>query len=88
MLAKKIATATVTSKNQITIPKAVRQTLKVSSQDELIFLIDEQSGDISVKKAEKTKNLWSIVAEQKAQYGSLDDGEIDWGEDVGTEVID
>lgn len=76
--------AKITSKNQITIPKAVRDSLKLNKNDKtLIFNINNHQ-KITVEKPKK-KSLWNIVAEQEKKYGSIDTPEIEWGDDVGEE---
>lgn len=77
--------ATISSKNQITIPKEVRHRLNVQSKDKLAFEIRED-GNIVLKKA--GNDLWGIVAEQQEVYGVFDSEDIEWGIDEGEEVID
>ena len=43
-----MATATVTSKGQITLPKAVRERLRVDTGDRVDFVINEQ-GDVVLR---------------------------------------
>lgn len=35
-----------------------------------------------------SSSLWDTVAEQEEEYGSVNTDEIDWGQDIGNEVID
>ncbi|WP_318530594.1 AbrB/MazE/SpoVT family DNA-binding domain-containing protein [Companilactobacillus hulinensis] len=81
---KEVIPAKITSKNQITIPKQVRNRLHLDKHDSLNFVI-KSNGEITV---ENDKNFWRIVAEQEKKYGSVSTPEIDWGQDVGSEVID
>ncbi len=80
-----IVTATMNAKNQVTIPKAVRDLLALKKSDTLEFIIN---GDNSVTMQRKPQDLWDIVAQQEAKYGSYDTPTIDWGEDIETERID
>lgn len=79
--------AKITSKNQITIPKAVRDKLKLNSNDRTIVFNIEDDKAITVEKP-KENDLWDIVAEQQQKYGSIDTPEIDWDDDFGEERID
>ncbi len=84
-----IITATMTAKNQVTIPKAVRDLLALKKSDTLEFIINEDNSVTVQRKPQVSdNNLWDIVAQQEAKYGSYDTPAIDWGEDVGTEQID
>ena len=75
----------ITSKNQVTIPKAVREALDVKSSDSIKWEI-EPDGDIKVKRDEP--DFWTTVDQQQKKYGSVDTPEIDWGPDVGSEDFD
>jgi len=79
--------AKITSKNQVTIPKPIRNKLGLKSHDKLIFTTNE-SGQIIIKGAEEKDAFWQKVEEQQQKYGLLDETEMDWGNDVGHEVID
>lgn len=78
--------ATLSSKNQVTLPKLIRNHLGIRSKDKIIFEV-QQDGSILVKK-QKSDPFWSIVEEEQARYGSFDPEEFDWGEDQGDEVFD
>jgi AbrB family looped-hinge helix DNA binding protein len=45
-----MATATLTSKGQITLPKAVRERLRVDSGDQVDFVVNDR-GDVVVRAA-------------------------------------
>ena len=47
-----MATATVTSKGQVTIPKAVREILRVEAGDQVDFVVTDR-GDIVVRGASR-----------------------------------
>lgn len=72
-------TTTMTSTNQITIPKAVTDLLNLQPNDLIDFIIHEDN-TVSIQKSAKN-NLWDTIAQQQAQYGSIDTPELDWGED-------
>lgn len=78
--------AKITSKNQITIPKAVRDTLKLSKSDKTIVFNIKDNNSVTLENP--NQNLWDIVDTQEKVYGSIDTPETDWGEDVGEERID
>ncbi|WP_283581346.1 type II toxin-antitoxin system PrlF family antitoxin [Ligilactobacillus hohenheimensis] len=82
-----IVSATMTAKNQVTIPKAIRDLLNLKRADTLEFVVTDE-GQITLEKQESNANLWDVVAQQEKEYGSIDTPEFDWGSDVGTEVID
>lgn len=79
-------TTTITSTNQITIPKAVTDLLNLQPNDLIDFIIHEDN-TVSIQKSDKN-NLWATIAQQQAQYGSIDTPELDWGEDCGLEIIE
>ncbi|MFK4568186.1 AbrB/MazE/SpoVT family DNA-binding domain-containing protein [Enterococcus sp. UD-01] len=78
--------AKITTKNQVTIPKPIRQRLNIHSHDELAFEVQD-NGDILVRKNEEKEDIWQLVAEQQKKYGHYEATEFNWGEDVGKEVI-
>lgn len=78
--------AKITSKNQITIPKAVRDTLKLSKSDKTIVFNIKDNNSVTLENP--NQNLWDIVDTHEKVYGSIDTPETDWGEDVGEERID
>ena len=79
--------AKITSKNQITLPKVLRDKLELGDSDKTIVFNISDDKPVTVEKL-KTNNLWDIVEEQRKKYGSIDTPEIDWGSDVGEERID
>ena len=78
--------AKITSKNQITIPKAVRDTLKLNKNDKTIVFNIKDNESVTLEKPKN--NLWDIVDAQEKVYGNIDTPEIDWGQDVEEERID
>lgn len=84
-----IITAKMTSKNQVTIPKAVRDLLALKKADTLEFVIDDDNR-VSLKRQpdDSTDQFWNTIREQEAKYGSYDTPTVEWGEDVGSEKID
>ncbi|QGV04227.1 type II toxin-antitoxin system PrlF family antitoxin [Lactobacillus acetotolerans] len=74
----------ITSKNQVTVPQSIREVLKVGSNDSIQWMIGA-NGDVTVKNA--NDNLWGVVKEQEAIYGSVDTPEVDWGPDVESEDL-
>ena len=79
--------AKITSKNQITLPKVLRDKLELGDSDKTIVFNISDDKPVTVEKL-KTNNLWDIVEEQRKKYGSIDTPEIDWGSDVGEERLD
>ena len=79
--------AKITSKNQITLPKVLRDKLELGHSDKTIVFSISDNKPVTVEKP-KTNNLWDIVEEQRKKYGSIDTPEIDWGLDVGEERLD
>ena len=79
--------AKITSKNQITLPKILREKLELGDSDKTIVFNLSDDKPVTVEKL-KTNNLWDIVEEQRKKYGSIDTPEIDWGSDVGEERLD
>lgn len=78
-------TSRITSKNQITVPKTVREALQVKPADSIEWSIDND-GTVRVKKTKK--DLWDVVGEQEREYGNLSTPEIDWGTDLESEEFD
>lgn len=76
-----IVNTKMTSKNQITIPKVVRDRLQLDGKDTIVFF-DIQPNSITIEKG-KEENLCQTVKEQEKKYGSVATAEVDWGEDVG-----
>lgn len=82
------AISTVTSKNQTTVPKIIRKTLKLNPGDEIKYIV-ESNGSIRISKnKKKTDDMWSIAYEQEKKYGSIDTPELDWGPDIESEDFD
>ena len=79
--------AKITSKNQITLPKILREKLELGDSYKTIVFNISDDKPVTVEKL-KTNNLWDIVEEQRKKYGSIDTPEIDWGSDVGEERLD
>ena len=75
------------SKNQITLPKVLRDKLELGDSDKTIVFNISDNKPVTVEKP-KANNLWDIVEEQRKKYGSIDTPEIDWGSDVGEERLD
>lgn len=75
----------ITSKNQITIPKIVRELLKVHSADSIEWQI-EPSGRVMITRSQP--DLWQIIEEQESKFGNLSTTEIDWGKDVESADFD
>lgn len=82
------ATSTVTTKNQTTVPKVVRQTLDLMPGDKIKYTV-ETNGSIRISKSkEKAGNMWAKAYAQEKKYGSFDTPEIDWGDDIESEDFD
>lgn len=82
-----IIQATMTSKNQITIPKAVRDLLKLKQSDNVQFNIDANN-KVTIEKETSKDAFWEEVMQQQEKYGSIDTPEVNWGNNVGAERID
>lgn len=78
--------AKITSKNQITIPKEIRNKLNLGLHDSVEF-IENKDGSYSMER-KTTKDFWSVVDEQEKKYGNISTPEISWGEDVESEDFD
>lgn len=74
--------AQLSSKNQLTVPKAVRESLDLSDHDKVVFQLDH--GTVTLKK---DNDFWSTVKQQELIYGNLSTDELDWGADAGNEDI-
>lgn len=57
-----MATATLTSKGQITLPKEVRERLNVDTGDEIDFVVTSR-GDIVVRAA--SRDIWELKGSLK-----------------------
>ena len=75
----------ITSKNQITIPKTVRELLKVRSTDTIEWHI-EPNGRVMIVRSKP--DLWQLVDEQEKKFGNLSTTEFDWGKDIESEDFD
>lgn len=84
---KPLIYAKMTSKNQVTIPKQVREILQVDSHDELEFELQD-TGEVLVRKREDSDNFWNKVAELQEKYDVVEEKELYWGPDVGVEEFD
>jgi AbrB family looped-hinge helix DNA binding protein len=51
------STARITVKGQLTIPKSVRESLKVAKGDSVVF--EEKNGEIIVRKATSVDATWA-----------------------------
>lgn len=73
--------------NQIIVPKVVRDALGVEPNGYLDFEIHGKR--VTIGKGEVS--VWDQVEKKKRKYhidGKIGNPEIDWGENVGSEVID
>jgi AbrB family looped-hinge helix DNA binding protein len=68
-----VATATLTSKGQITMPQAVRQTLGLQTGDRVAFVADSAGGYIVIALRKDVKALRGRFAGRTKQPVSLDD---------------
>lgn len=75
----------ITSKNQITVPKTVRELLKIQSADTIEWQI-EPNGQVMIVRGKP--DLWQLVEEQEKKFGNLSTPEFDWGQDVESEDFD
>ena len=78
--------AKITSKDQIALPKILRDKLELGDSDKTVVFNISDDKPITIEKP-KTNNLWDIVEEQRKKYGSIDTPEINWGPDIGEERI-
>ncbi|KJY59096.1 Uncharacterized protein JF75_05560 [Lactobacillus kimbladii] len=77
---EQVATSTLTAKNQITIPKIIRNFLGIKATDMISWKIRENN---TVVISTLHKELWDIVDEQAKQYGSVDVSKFDWEDTKG-----
>ena len=68
-----MATATLTSKGQITVPQTVRQTLGLQTGDRVAFVADEAGGYKVVALRKDVKALRGRFAGRAKQPVSIDD---------------
>ena len=67
-----MATSTITSKGQITIPRAVREQLELHEGDRLEFLI-EADGTLRVRPLKsKASDLFGILERKEAEATSIE----------------
>lgn len=81
------ATSTITSKNQTTVPKIVRQTLQLNPGDKIAYVIYPK-GDVHISKIKESNDMWTKAYHQEKKYGSFSTPEPDWGADVESEDFD
>ncbi|WP_211089330.1 MULTISPECIES: AbrB family transcriptional regulator [Lactobacillaceae] len=74
--------AKLSSKNQLTVPKAIRDSLGLADQDKVVFQLI--NGTVTLKK---DNDFWTDVKKQAQTYGNLSTDELDWGPSAGEEVI-
>lgn len=78
----------ITAKNQVTIPKKIREALNVKSSDKIEWELGTD-GQITVKRTVPEKDdFWKMVDELEKEYGSVATPEVGWGKDVGSEDFD
>ncbi|KAF0501014.1 AbrB/MazE/SpoVT family DNA-binding domain-containing protein [Pediococcus acidilactici] len=75
----------ITSKNQVTIPKTVRDLLNVKSADTIEWQI-EPNGTVTIVQSKP--DLWQVVDQQAQKYGKVNTPEVDWGTDLESEDFD
>lgn len=69
--------ATISSKNQVTIPKAIRKVLHLHAGETLFFEVNH-TNHVEIKRSQDpTTALWEQVYRQQAQNGNLN---VDWDE--------
>ena len=68
-----MATATLTSKGQITVPQAVRQTLGLQTGDRVAFVADEAGGYKVVALRKDVKTMRGRFSGRAKQPVSIDD---------------
>ncbi|WEV52112.1 type II toxin-antitoxin system PrlF family antitoxin (plasmid) [Lactobacillus sp. ESL0731] len=72
----------ITSKNQVTLPQAIREILAVKANDNIEWNISSD-GKITITAAKRS--FWQGIDEQQAKYGSIDTTKIDWGSELESE---
>lgn len=90
MTIKAQVSAKMTSKNQITIPKSVRQKLGLKENQRVIFEFTPE-GEIKVtgeKAAPSFEDFWKKELAIVEETGKFDTGEMFFGEDLGEENIE
>ena len=71
------AISTITSKNQTTVPKIVRQSLALKPGDKIKYIVNAGGLIRIVKVKGGADNMWDVAYEQEKKYGSFDTPEID-----------
>ncbi|MFT4245991.1 MAG: type II toxin-antitoxin system PrlF family antitoxin [Micrococcaceae bacterium] len=85
----RVVESKITSKNQITVPKPIRTALNVKEHDFIEFVLnDDDQVIVKRKDADDFNSFWDKVFDQEKKYGNPSTDELDWGADVGAEVID
>lgn len=80
--------STITTKNQTTVPKAVRQALNLTPGDRVKYII-EPSGSIRISKDKENPNeMWAKAYRQEKRYGSIDTPELYWERDIESKDFD
>lgn len=74
----------ITSKNQTTIPKSVRNALNLNPKDSIKYIISND-GLVKLTKANSEDDMWIKAYQQEQKYGSIDTPEPDWGNDIESE---
>lgn len=85
-----VATPKMSSKNQIVMPKFVREKLGLKPSRKVIFRYDD-SGRIIVESEKEQgvpKDIWKLEKENIEKFGSVDTPEYSFGKAVGHEVFD
>lgn len=57
--------AKLTSKNQLTLPKPIREYLNVGTGDKLEFIVDEQGKVVVTAKTVDVKDIYGMVKSKK-----------------------
>lgn len=83
----KEVTSKITTKNQTTIPKQVRNILQVGPEDTIKYVINAD-GLVSIYKDNKENDMWAQAYQQEKKYGSFDTPEVDWGTDIESKEFD
>ncbi|GAF37860.1 type II toxin-antitoxin system PrlF family antitoxin [Lentilactobacillus farraginis] len=77
--------AILTSKKQVTIPKTIREILKINSHDTIDFEV-LPNNEVRIKSA--NPSLWETMREQEKVYGNVSTDEVDWGKNIESEDFD
>ncbi|GEN93992.1 AbrB/MazE/SpoVT family DNA-binding domain-containing protein [Pediococcus ethanolidurans] len=79
-------TVKVTSRGRITIPKNIRKKLKLTTNSKIDFLQRDQTSYIL--QTQDKDVFWNQIDQHIAKYGRFNERKLDWGPDVGAEIID